>query len=114
MLRPDDFFLRNVGHMAFPEEWQQVVLAQAVELDVFDDDHFVVTDVEHGAVQQFVGILAVAAGKKTQRFLETLGRAAQSFAVGIFAQLHEHLADQLGNFSGDRLRDYDFCCFTHV
>ena len=30
----DDFLVRNVGDVAFAEERQQVVLAQAIELDV--------------------------------------------------------------------------------
>ena len=47
--------------MALPEEWQQMVLAQAVQFDVFHDDHIVVTDTEHCSVQKLFRVLPVAA-----------------------------------------------------
>src|SRR5215472_8292471 len=85
----EDFFLWNVGDMAAPEEGEQMMFAEAVELDVFDHDHFVVADGESGAVENGVGVLTIAAGEKTQGFLEALGRAAQAFARGIFAEEDE-------------------------
>ena len=38
----DHPLLRDVGDVAFAEERQQVVLAQAVEVDVLDDHHLAV------------------------------------------------------------------------
>ena len=52
----DDLAVRDVGYMRFAEEWQQVVLAHGIELDVLDDDHLVVVDVEEGFVEYGVDI----------------------------------------------------------
>ncbi len=62
--QPHYFLVGEVGHVALPEEGQQVMLAQAVDLDILHHDHFVVADAEHGAVQNGVGVLAIAAGEK--------------------------------------------------
>ncbi len=40
------FAARNVGHVRYTIKGQHMMLAQAVILDVFDDDHFVVSHFE--------------------------------------------------------------------
>ena len=49
-------FLRNVRDVTFAEERQQVVLAQAVEVDVLDDHHLAVIDGEQRVVDDRVHI----------------------------------------------------------
>ncbi len=48
----DDFAIGDVGDVNLAEERQHVVLAEAEHLDVFDDDHFVISDGEESAFEQ--------------------------------------------------------------
>ena len=50
--------------MHFPEKRKHVMLAQAEEFDVPHDDHFIVFDVEQGAVHDGADVLGVAFGEK--------------------------------------------------
>src|SRR5215469_15375998 len=56
--QPGDLALlvRNVADVREPEEWRQVMLAGAVELDVADQDHLVVAGVEYRA-EHVLGLL---------------------------------------------------------
>ena len=47
----DHLALRDVGHVGLAEEGQQVVLAQAEDVDVLDDHHLVVGDGEERLVR---------------------------------------------------------------
>ena len=38
---PDDPALREIGDVALPEEGEQVMLAEGIDLDVAHDDHLV-------------------------------------------------------------------------
>src|SRR6266851_3594067 len=92
--------LRQIGDMGFAEEGQEVVFAEAEEFDVFNDDHLVVGHAERRAVQYMIDVQVVTAGQIFERFLETLRRLAQPFAIGI-------LSDDLDNFAhvaGDAAR----------
>jgi len=53
--------------VALPKKRQQMMLAQAVEIDVLDDHHLAVVDREQRAVQDLVDVGVVAAGEKRQR-----------------------------------------------
>ena len=55
---PDDAAVRDVRDVDAPEERQQVVLAQAVEVDVLHEDHLVVADLEQRVVQDRDGSCA--------------------------------------------------------
>src|SRR5436190_18839057 len=48
LAQPDDAGTRNVGDVALSEKRQQMVLAQAIEVDVLDDDHLAIIDGEQG------------------------------------------------------------------
>jgi hypothetical protein len=81
------------------EKRQHVVFAQAKELYVFYDNHFIVRNTERCAVQDVIHILVIAAGKELERLLKALRRLAQSLAAGVFS-------DQPDNFphvAGDAL-----------
>ena len=58
--------LRNVGDVALPEERQQVMLAETVEVDVLHDHHLVIIDGEECVVQNGVHVGGVAAGQELQ------------------------------------------------
>ena len=47
--------------MCVSVEGQQVVFAQAVELDGLDDDHFVILDIEESAIQDGFRVHGVSA-----------------------------------------------------
>ena len=81
--------------MALAEERQQVVLAQAVEVDVLDDHHLVIIDGEQRVVEHLVDVGAVPAGQKLVRLLHPLRRVAQSFARRIFAEVRQQLRDRV-------------------
>jgi hypothetical protein len=81
--------VRDVGDVGPPHEGQQVVLAEAVELDVLDDHHLVVGDVEEGVVQDLVRVLVIAPGQEAQRLRDAARRADQAVAARALAQLLE-------------------------
>ena len=56
----------NIFTLALPEEWQQVVLAQAVEIDVLDDHHLAVVDREQRVVEDLVDVFVVPARQERQ------------------------------------------------
>ena len=70
-----------------------MVLAEAAEIDILHDHHFVVVLDEHGAVQDLLGVLSVAGGEIAQRLLDTLGRPVQPLALDILTELFQDLRD---------------------
>ena len=80
LLRPITLPLRDVGDVAPAEERQQVVLAQAVEVDVLDDHHLVIIDGEQRVVEHGIDVGRVAAREEPERLLDALRRVDQSFA----------------------------------
>ena len=78
--------------MAFAEEREQMVFAKAEDFDILDDHHFIVSHIEHGSIQQLIGILFVTAGQVPQRGIDALRCLHQSVAGGIFAQLRQDVA----------------------
>ena len=67
-----DATLRNVRDVALAEERQQVMLAEAVEVDVLDDHHLVIIDGEQRVVEDRVDVRRVAARQEPQRLLDPL------------------------------------------
>ena len=68
----DDLCARDVGDVALAEERQQVVLAQAVEIDVLDDHHLAVVDGEQRVVEHFVDVHVVAARQELEGLFDAL------------------------------------------
>ena len=77
---------------ACAEERQQVVLAQAVEGDVLDDDHLAVVDVEDRVVDQPIGIDPVAGGQLAVHAPDARRRRGEALAIGVLAHLDQDLA----------------------
>src|SRR5438034_7622352 len=63
---------RNVGDVALAEKWQQMMLTQAVEIDVLDDDHLAVVDCEEGIVDDLVDVSLVSAGEEFEGLFDAL------------------------------------------
>jgi hypothetical protein len=55
------------------EKREQVMLTHTEEIDVFDDDHFVVFDRKQRAIQQMIDITLIALRHKSQGFGHALG-----------------------------------------
>ena len=71
--------------MGPPEERQQVVLAERVQLDVADHDHALVLLREHGIADDLLDRHPVALSEEPQRRLHPLGGLEQPLALGILA-----------------------------
>ena len=95
LLKPMHPPLRNVGDVAAAEERQQMMLAQAVEVDVLDDHHLVIIDGEQGVVEDRIDVRRIPAREEPQRFLDALGRVEQPLARRVFAKLREELPDDV-------------------
>ena len=89
LAQADHLPLRQVGDVALAEKRQQVMLAQAVEVDVLDDHHLVIIDSEQCVVEHRVDVGGVAARQELQRLLDALRRVEQPLAGRIFAELGE-------------------------
>src|SRR5215472_7771701 len=77
------------------------MLAQAEKLDVLDDDHLVVGHAERRAIEHVIDVLVIAAREELKRLFETFRRFAQTFAIGVFANDFDHLADVTSDRVGD-------------
>src|SRR6266404_9384787 len=90
----DYLFARQICHVCLSKERQQVMLAQAEKLDVLDDDHLVIAHAERRAIQQMVHVLVIPTGQEFQRFLVTLRRLLQTFALRILSDKRDHFTHQ--------------------
>ena len=75
--------------MRAAEEGQHMVLAERVELDVADDDHLVIINIEKGLLQDVIGCLLVAAGEEGHGLFNAGGGVAEAVTVGVFAEAAE-------------------------
>ena len=66
-----------IGHVSAAEEGQHVVLAEAVDVDVLDDHHLVVADVEECVVPEDLARLQIVAARSgtASDFAIRFGRA---------------------------------------
>ena len=85
----------DIRDMAASEEWQQMVLAQAEDLNVLHDHHFVIRDREKRSIQYLIDILPVAAGQVSHGLRHPMRRPQQAFPAGVLAELANHRAHGL-------------------
>jgi hypothetical protein len=78
-----------------PEEREQVVLAEAVELDVFDEHHLGAVLVEDSLADDLLDRGAVAGGELLQAPRHAVGRARQPLTGRIFSQLKQELMHEV-------------------
>ena len=81
--------------MAVAKKRKDMVLAQTVELDVFDDDHVVVFFIENGAVQNLLYILMIPLGQKGKRHRCATRSSDESTSRGIFADLYQDFCEDV-------------------
>src|SRR4029453_9219159 len=91
--QPDDAASRDVRHVGTPEERQDVVLAERVEVDVLHHDHLGVLLVEQGAVDDGPRVLLVAPRAVWERARHALRRLHEPLAAGLGVDLTEQLRD---------------------
>lgn len=103
----DDLVLRDVGNVHLSGKGHEVVLAQAEDLNVLDNDHLVVALLEDGIVDNVADVLLVALGKVEHGLGVALGRVDDAGAVGVLADALEngadgglHLLEALGGLVG--------------
>ena len=72
-----------------------MVLAQAVEVDVLDDDHLAVIDGEQRAVEDVVDVRVVAAGQEFEGLFDPFRRVHEPFAGRIFPEFGQQLSNQI-------------------
>jgi len=95
LAQPHHLAARDVAHVGAAEEGQQVVLAEAEELDVLHHHHLAAVLVEDGAVEQRLEVLAVALAEVGPGLGHAQRRAQQAFALRILADLGQQRPGQL-------------------
>src|SRR5580698_673514 len=93
----DDALVGKIRYVALAEKRQQMVLAQAEELNVLYHHHFVIGNAEGRAVEDVLRVLEVTAGQEFQRLFIALGSLAQAFAVRVFTDEFDDFTNVAGN-----------------
>src|SRR6185369_5853886 len=93
LAQADNAAVRNVPDMTFAEKRKKVMLAQAEHLDIPDDHHLVIGNIEQCPVKEFVGIHAISAGEETHGTVNSFGGINEAVAGWIFADLRQHRPD---------------------
>ncbi len=86
LAQSDNFAVGDIGDMCFADKGQQMVFAEGIQLDVFDNDHFTVGLIVQGRSEYGIGILCIAPGQKLPGFGDPHRGLLQTLSVGIFAQ----------------------------
>src|SRR5438034_6771508 len=86
---------RQVPDVDVAEEGQHVVLAEAVEGDVFDDDHLVVVLVEDRVSHDILRLDALAISQLAHRPRHSLWCRGQSLATWVLPALDQQRLDEL-------------------
>src|SRR5271154_3901985 len=116
----DNALVRQIRHVALPKKRQQMVLAEAEELNVLHHHHFVIGNAKRGAIQNVFRVLQIAAGQEFQRLFVAFRRLAQSFAIRIFPDELDDFANMAGDAArvkrlllvqNDLFRRLSHCCY---
>jgi hypothetical protein len=91
----DDLFVGNVCHVTLAEKGQEVVLAQAEEIDIRHDHHLIVLHFKQRVVEHLIRILSITARQEAPRAFETVRRPAQAVSLRILSDLFKHCLDQV-------------------
>ena len=81
----DDGPVGDICHMGLAEERQQVMLTQAVELNIFDHDHVIIVFAKNRPVQQCLNIYGISASKIFERLCRPVRSSKQAFPSGILS-----------------------------
>src|SRR5215470_9052045 len=111
----DDLLVRHVRHVTLADEYQQMMLTQTREVDVFDDDHLVVILDEERAVEHVFDFLVVTRRQIAQGRFDALGRLDETLTIDVLAQLLQDLFDVLADHpSSPRYSNRFFAVSTTV
>lgn len=94
----DRMFGRQITDMHFAHEGEEVMLAERVELDIFDDHHPLRVGIEDGRIgleAPDVELCAVACGHLAPGLEEACGRIFETFARGILSEFFEEADDEV-------------------
>ena len=83
--KADNFGRGKIRDVALAEKGEEVMFAEAVKVDVLDDDHFVGFHVEEGVIEHLFGIDPITAGEELVGFGDAHGGAEKAVAGGVFA-----------------------------
>ena len=90
----DHFLIGQIADMDSAKKRQEVMFAHTEEVDIFDDDHFVVFDRKERPVQEMVNITLIPLCHKGQGFGHSLRGLEQPISTGLFTEGEQHLRDQ--------------------
>lgn len=85
----DDEFVRDVSDVHFSEERQEVMFAERVTFDVFDDDHAVGVRRKERSVDDFFQALFVAGCEEREGIRAALRRAPEPLSLRVLADRPE-------------------------
>jgi hypothetical protein len=88
----DDFAIGEIGHVRPASEGEQVVFAEGVEFNIAEKDDLIVSFVEDG-FEMRAWVLVHAGHQFGIGAGDAAGGFAEAFAVGVFADGDENLAD---------------------
>jgi hypothetical protein len=97
LAQPDDLLVGEIGNVTFSVKGEKMVLAEAVDFDVFDDDHLVILGFKNGAVDHLFDIQLISLGQELQTRLDALGCSLEPVPIDIFPQLDQDLLDEIGD-----------------
>jgi len=89
---PDDFSVRNISDVRAADEREQMMFAQRVKLDVFDENDLARLGIEDSIVNDLLHALAVTLREKFQCARGPCRCPYQSLSRGIFADRIEQIA----------------------
>ena len=94
----DNALVGNIGDVAFAVERQEMVFAQAEEVDIPDHHHLVIFDREQSAVQDLVHIFEIPFGQEAKGLINALRGSQQSLAGRIFSKGKQNLFHKVAQF----------------
>ena len=87
--KPDDFAVWNICDVRAADEREEMMFAERVKFDVFDQDDLARLRIEDRIVNDLFDALAIALGEKFHRARGTRGRAREALSLGVFADCFE-------------------------
>ena len=90
LAKSGDFPVRDVGDVAFSDERHHMMLASAIQVYVFHENHLLVFLVENGAADNLHAVFLVAFRYELQCLGHSLRGLYQSLSFGVLAQKREY------------------------
>jgi len=91
----DEFPVRDIPHMRLAEKGEQMMFAQAVELDVAHAHHFIIILLKNGAIDDGIGGGAIPLCEEFIHGSYAVGRFSESFALRVLPYTLQNFPDQI-------------------